>query len=149
MKVYMKKNITAYSGLDRDEHVVYNSFNEGNVCTTRKTFEYVPTAHTAVFSDQMNHIQDLWNLAGNPFKAELKKYEIKRRKLYLNNQLRGGGNYGIFLKMIFAYAKAQNADVLSLQIVDLKQSSIKSIAEAVNAEILPKVDGYELMTAVM
>ena len=35
MKVYMKKYLSAYSGKDVEEGVIYSSHNYGNVCIAR------------------------------------------------------------------------------------------------------------------
>lgn len=149
MRVFMKKNITAYSGKDQEQDVVYRSLNNGNYCIAAEFTAPVNHPQHGVFSANSAVVRTLWNSVNDPYKAEMKIYAQKHSAdLVYHNKLRVSA-YCVFIKMIYAYAKAGALNVADLTYATISASVIKNIKGAVDAGHLEKVDGYEAMLTSM
>jgi hypothetical protein len=149
MRVYMKKNITAYSGKDQEEDVVYRSLNNGNYCIAAEFTAPKEHPQFEVFRANIAVLKDLWNGASGAFKTELKSYtdKLNADRAY-KNLLRVSG-YCLFVKMIYAYVKAEALQISGLDLVQLRTSNVKSLKSAVDSGYLPKVEGYDAYTAII
>mgnify|MGYP000896132013 CR=1 FL=1 len=135
MKVYLKKNITAYSGKDGEEDVVYQAHNNGNICIASNYTAPRETAQHLVFAQNAQTVKSLWSSVSAGFKNDLKSYAL----IYsTNNQDKTNvSGYAIFCKLLYSHAKALGSQVSDLEYDTLKISAAKSVNSAISAGYLP------------
>ncbi len=139
MKVYLKKNITAYSGKDGEEDVVYQAHNNGNICIASNYTAPRETAQHLVFAQNGQAVKSIWSAVSAGFKNDLKSYAL----IYTSNNSDKTHitAYAILCKLLYAHAKALGSQVSDLEYDTLKTSAAKSINSAITAGYLP---GYGL-----
>ncbi len=149
MKTFMKKNITAYSGKDAMQDVVYRSLNEGSICIAAEYTKMRPTLQNKVIADNMVIIKSIWKSCSEEFKADLadytKKLNIQRKFDYLPAVNR----FGLFVKALYAYAKLNISNVSDLEYSVLKTSVVKNVLGMIDNDCLEKISDYGDLTALM
>jgi hypothetical protein len=138
MKVYLKKNITAYSGKDGEEDVVYSSHNQGNVCIARNYTKPTQTPQHLIFKANADAIRSIWSQATALFKDDLKIYAKLLNENYPDKIK--ATCYSIFIKIIYAYAESEGVDVSTLDIATIRTSVVKSVKSAMDNNFISKVE---------
>ncbi len=147
MRVYLKKNITAYSGKDNEEDVVYSAHNEGNVCIARNYTIPKESPQHLVFKANSDAVSTIWSQATADYKDDLKTY-AKILNENFPNKLKAGC-YSIFIRILYAYSKSEGVQVSTLDIATLRTSVVKSVKSAMDNNFITKVDSVSELDKVM
>ena len=140
MKIYFEKNITAISGKDLAENVIYSSLREGNICYARKYVYPTLTPNNEKFGENGTNIRSLWAQATTAYKNDLRTYAARENQgQYWETKK---ANYSWFCKIIYAYAASEDIDVSMLLITDLRTSAIKDVKCTINNGFLKPVPEY-------
>jgi len=145
MKVYFKKNIRSYSGLN--DELVYQAFRRGKLCIGR---DYVYPKLTSNNHDKGAIVINLakqFHNTNSDYKADLKSYaylngvENVAKNAYIPN------SFPLFVKMLWAWYKSdpEHIDLSEVTLEDIvsADSDVRTIARAVEAGYLPRVSAYE------
>ena len=144
MKVYFEKNITAISGKDLAEKVIFSSINDGNLCYARKYVRPRETEQNINFGLDGQKIKEKWAIASSGFKNDLKKYgELAHQGEYWKQQL---NNYSVYCKAVFAKAADLGTEVRELADTVFTTGSISTVKNMQDAGYLPAVAGGETLT---
>lgn len=135
MKVYLKKNITAYSGKDKEEDVVYQAHNQGNICIALNYTRPRETSQQIAFGLNGKNVQSIWQSVSAGFKSDLKAYALAYSAH--NEDLTHVTAYALFFKMLYAHSSSLGNSVSDLEYDTLKTSSAKSVNSAISAGYLP------------
>jgi len=100
----MKKNITAYSGKDKEEDVVYSSHNLGNVCIAKNYTKPKQTYQHTLFMENAGCIKALWDAASTAYKEDLSHY-AHTLNINFPDKLKIT-SYALFVKICYAVSKA-------------------------------------------
>ena len=144
MRVYMKKNITAYSGKDIDAGVVYSSHNNGHVCFAKNYSKPRQTDQHVLFTQYMKAIREIWNAAKDGFKADMKTYAYLV-KVNLPDKLKAT-SYALFVKLAYAIIKEYNYAPNNVDVSMFIDEGCTNVLEAINSGFLWQVPGSEGLT---
>jgi len=147
MRVYLKKNITAYSGKDGEEDVIYTAHNEGNVCIAMNYTKPKESPQNLVFKSCAENAGTIWNQATADFKNDLKLY-AKLLNVNFPDKIKASC-YAIFVKMLHTYAKTEGVLVSTLDISGIRTSVIKSVKSAMENNCLTKVNSVIVLDKVI
>jgi hypothetical protein len=134
----MKKNISAYSGKDGEEDVVYASHNQGNVCIAKNYTKPKESPQHLVFKECANAISSLWDEATPAYKNDLKLY-AKLLNDNLPTKIKAT-SFAIFVKILYAFAKSEGALVSTLEMSTLRTSIIKDIQSTMDNKFIARVN---------
>ncbi len=138
MKVYLKKNISAYSGKDGEDDVVYHAHKNGNICIASNYVMPRLMAHHLTFASNGKTIKNIWSLVSTAYKNDMKSYAVVYSRSHPDKTNING--YVIFCKLLYSYAKALGVQVSDLEYDTLKSSAVKSIHFAISEGYLPEYD---------
>ena len=136
MRVYLKKNITAYSGKDGEEDVVYSAHNMGNICIAKNYTKPAITAHMLEMKANCDTISTIWNQASVGYKADILTYAKAMVNTASDCKI-SGNKYSWFVKLLYAYTKAEGVSFSTLTITTVRASSIKNIQGAIENGFIP------------
>lgn len=137
MKIYFEKNITAISGKDLAENVIYSSIREGNLCYARKYVYPTLTANNDTFGANGNNIKALWNSATPAYKADLRTYSQRENQgKYWETKK---SNYAWFCKIVYAYCHSEGLSPSVVDIAALRSSNAKSVSSAIQNQFIPDI----------
>ncbi len=147
MRVFLKKNITAYSGKDSEEDVVYSAHNQGNVCIARNYTIPKECPQHLVFKANSDTIASLWAQVTTAYKNDLKTYA----KLLNENfpERLKAGCYSVFIRILYAYSIGEGIQFSTMNITSLRTSSVKSVASAIDNNFISKVETSETLNQTM
>jgi hypothetical protein len=138
MRVYLKKNITAYSGKDGEEDVVYSAHNQGNVCIAKNFTKPKEISQHLTFKANADTIRGIWAQATPAYKTDLRTY----CSLFNDNfpdKLKASC-YSMFIKIVYAYAKSEGIEITTLDIASLRTSVIKNVKSTIENGLLPALE---------
>ena len=137
MKIYFEKNITAISGKDLAENVIYSSIREGNLCYARKYVYPTLTVNNANLGANGINIKTLWSQATPAFKLDLKTYSQRQNQgQYWETKK---SNYAWFCKLVYGYCHSEGKVPSTVDIAELRTSVAKSVGSAINNGLLPVI----------
>jgi len=137
MRVYLKKNITAYSGKDTEEDVIYSAHNQGNVCIARNYTKPIVTAQQLAFKANSNNLKTIWNQTTTAYKTDLRTYA----GILIENfpdKLKATC-FSIFVKILYAYGKSEGMQVSAMNVTTLRSSAVKNVLSAMDNNFITKV----------
>ncbi len=140
MKVFLKKNITAYSGKDGEEDVVYSAHNQGNICIAKNYTKPVECPQHLVMKANSDNIRSLWASVSTAYKDDLSTYAKVIADKTSDSKL-PGNKFTWFVKILYSYAKSEGALVSTLDITTLRTSVIKSVKTAIDNNFIPEPAG--------
>ena len=134
MRVYLKKNITAYSGKDKEEDVVYSSHNLGNVCIAKNYTKPKTTGQHTTFALNAKNIRTLWDTASTAFKSDLTIY-AHMLKVNFPDKLKAT-SYALFVKICYGVAEMTGNPLVNLSLSDFDSMSVASISGLMKNQVL-------------
>ncbi len=151
MKVKFRFGIKSYSGTVDDFN--YANFPDRNVVIGRMVPESREiTTQNEVIGNTSNKIAQFYSQVSSAYKQDLELYSLK---LYKQKEYQGqlaGNKYSSFTKIMWAASKDPdlpvNLDALNIDDANLgSYDNILTVKTAVEKGYLPKIDGYEELTA--
>lgn len=151
MKVKLKYGISAYSGTIDD--MTYSSHKNGAFCIGRKYVKPRYTDNNAYMGKVSKNLSEIYAGCNAEFKEDLRTYAYLYSGQVASKRKMSPNGYSHFIGMMHAFARA-NASSIGLDTVTLGDlrtlfEDITSVAAAVESGFLPKVKGYEALTANM
>ena len=147
MKVFFEKNITAISGKDLSENVIYSSIREGNLCYARKYVYPTLTTNNTTFGANGENIKALWSSATPAYKADLRVYSQRENQgKYWETKK---SNYAWFCKIVYAYCHSEGLSPSVVDITALRASVVKSVKSAINNGLLPVIPEKEDLLSII
>lgn len=151
MRAKFQYGIKSYSGtVDGINFANYASRNVviGRMVPENRTI----TAANVLMGEKMIKISSLYEACTDAYKKDLELYTLKMYKLRAHRTGMAGNKFSTFVKMIWGASKDPDnpLDIMSLTTDDLEVGSyeqIETVKVAVENGYLPKVDGYEELTA--
>ena len=151
MKVKLKYGIATYSGT-LDE-MTFGSYKSGTLCIARKWVMPRLTANNSLVRDIAKNLSAIYAQCSEAYKADLKSYAFLYGKQKSPKDKLGPNAYSIFVKMMYAFQKANSAsvtlDTVTYNDIQSLFSDITSVAQAVDSGFLPSLNGSDLLTATM
>ena len=136
MKVFLKKNITAYSGKEGEEDVVYSAHNQGNICIAKNYTKPVECPQHLVMKANSDAIRSLWSQATAAYKADLSTFANAIADKASDSKL-PGNKFTWFVKIMYSYAKSEGISVSTLDIATIRTSVFKSVKSAMDNNYIP------------
>ncbi|MFA7543937.1 MAG: hypothetical protein WCY84_06135 [Candidatus Cloacimonadaceae bacterium] len=151
MKVKLKYGISAYSGTIDD--MTYSSHKDGAFCIGRKYVKPRYTENNEYMGKVSKNLGNIYADCSDDFKEDLRTYAYLFDGQKASKRKMSPNGYSHFISMMYAFAKA-NASSIGLDTVTLGDlqtlfEDVTSVASAVESGFLPKVKGYEALTANM
>ncbi|MDI3504768.1 MAG: hypothetical protein PWP64_1704 [Candidatus Cloacimonadota bacterium] len=151
MKAKLKYGIAAYSGTIDD--ITFSSYNDGAVCIARKWVMPTLTINNAELGSAAKNLAVLYADCSEEYKSDLRTYaDLYARQISGKRKLPPNG-YSLFIKMFYAFAEANEGtvDLKSVTYGDVSSlfPDVTTIASAVEAGFLPRVNGADLLIATM
>ncbi|HOQ79779.1 MAG TPA: hypothetical protein PLH63_01815, partial [Candidatus Cloacimonadota bacterium] len=134
-------NITAYSGKDKEEDVVYSSHNLGNVCIAKNYTKPKYTDQHEQFKKNAENIRTLWVAANSAFKNDLTIY-AQILNINFPDKLKAT-SYALFVKICYAAAKMSSNPLESLSLNDFDGIGGTTISGLMENQILPYLKGCD------
>ena len=144
MKVYMKKYLSAYSGKDVEEGVIYSSHNYGNVCIARTYKKPKLTDNNTNFAKNAKQCKLLWDNVSESFKVEMKIY-AQLLSIDFPEKIKAS-SYPLFVGLVYKLASSLDVMACELNVEDLYENGAGSIAEAAESGYLIYVQNVEALT---
>lgn len=142
MKAYFKNLLSGLSGVLDDKILYYHSVLE--VCLLRSKPEFEPNSRTERLKQIMQNLQGI-----NPsaeYKQNFKDYLIQYNNLKANKHKRLISWSNLYLKMFYAMQKAlPGVDLLTItrEQIEMQNLPCKTVKNAIDAGLLPKVNDYQ------
>ena len=153
MKVKFRFGVKSYSGtLDELNFANYSS---RNVVVGRMLPENRETTEqNEKIKTNSQYISEFYRLVSDDFKKDLELYTMKMYNLKEYRNRIAGNKYSTFVKLMWAVSKLENGaiDLSSLSIDDAiigSYENFSTVKSAVENGLLPVVEGYEELTALM
>ena len=148
MKTKLKYGIASYSGTIDD--ITFASYKNGAVCIARKYVVPTLTEYNTQMGASTKNLSKIYAECSEGYISDLRTYaDIYKKEQVARNEL-GPNAFSLFVKMMYALAaeSGESVNLASITYSDLKTMffDVASIAAAVQADYLPKVSGYELLT---
>ncbi len=151
MKVALKYGIATYSGTI--DEITFGSYKGDTLCIARKWVMPRLTDNNTEMSAIAKNLSEVYALCSADYKADLKTYAYQYGKEKSPNDKLAPNAYSMFIKMMFAFAKANEASVTldSVTYSDIQSlfPDITTVAGAVDSNYLPNVTGAALLDAEM
>ncbi len=151
MKPKFTHSHRGYSG--KLDGLVYGMYNGGQMCLAHKFVAPTPTANTLLMRTINLNLSAVYNSAQAAYIADLKTYSRKYRAKVQKDKQLPPCSKALFIKMLWAWHKVNPTEndlavVTAEDIID-KNIACKSVKDAVDAGYLPRVAGYETLTALI
>ncbi|MDD2650842.1 MAG: hypothetical protein RBS16_09445 [Candidatus Cloacimonadales bacterium] len=141
MKVYLKNRISAYSGKDKKQKVVYAAYNYGDVCIAKNYTKPRITKQNIRFSKNSNSIVELWRGANQHYKAEFAIYANIVKQHY--PEMVKASSYAYFCKIVYVIADKLKIEPCEVNFDDFEQLGLATVAKAMNQKILEYMEPCE------
>lgn len=151
MKVKLKYGFSAYSGTI--DEMTFSSHKHGALCIGRKYVKPRFTESNQNMGKASQNLSKIYSQCTSAFKQDLRTYAALYGSQKGTAQKLNPNGYSHFIRMMYAFAKA-NAGSVGLDTITLGDlrtlfEDITSVASAVENGFLPKVKGFEALTANM
>lgn len=150
MKTKFKFGIAAYSGTI--DEITYSSYKNGQVCIARKYVKPRETIQNQKMASVGANLAKIYRSTGEDFRNDLKTYS----HLYAHKVAKGKlppNGYAIFIMMMHAFHKEYHdsigLDSITYGDIGDLYTEITNVKSAVEAGFLPRVQGYEALSATM
>lgn len=151
MKTTFKYGISAYSGTI--DEITFGSYKNGAVCIARKYVVPKLTENNAELGSVAKNLANIYSNCSEAYKSDLRTYADLYAREVSGARKIGPNSYAIFIKLFYAFAAANDGsvDLKSLSYGDLATlfPEVINIAASVDEGLLPRVLGYDLLTADM
>lgn len=151
MIVNLKYGLATYSGTIDD--ITFGSYKNDTLCIARKWVMPRLTENNTQMSAIAKNLSEIYTLCSTDYKADLKTYAYQYGKDRTPQDKLAPNGYSIFVKMMYAFAKANDASVTldSITYSDIQSlfPDINTVAGAVESNYLPNVTGADLLDAEM
>ncbi|HPI25357.1 MAG TPA: hypothetical protein PLO57_02750 [Candidatus Cloacimonadota bacterium] len=151
MKVTLKYGIATYSGTIDD--ITFGSYKNDTLCIARKWVMPRLTDQNTEMSAIAKNLSTLYGLCSTDYKADLKTYAYQYGKEHSAKDKLAPNAYSIFIKMMFAFQKGNEAsvtlDTITYSDIQSLFPDITTVGGAVDSGYLPNVEGAELLDAEM
>lgn len=151
MKVTLKYGIASYSGTIDD--ITFGSYKNDTLCIGRKWVMPRLTEQNTVMSMIAKNLSTLYGLCSAEYKSDLRTYAYQYGKEHSAKDKMYPNAYSIFVKMMFAFKKANEAsvtlDTITYSDIQSLFPDVSTIAGAVDSGYLPNTTGAELLDAEM
>ena len=148
MKVYFKKNIRCYSGLN--DELVYQAFRNRKVCIGRDFVYPVLNANHHLKGDIVKNLASVYHNASENYVDDLKTYCVRNGQNVPKDKLIPT-SFSMFLKMMYAWYESdtEHVDLTTVTVADIVtlDADVRTIARAVEAGFLPMVTLYDDLTS--
>jgi len=151
MKTTFKYGIATYSGTI--DEITFGSYKDGTICIARRYVKPRLTDQNTLMGDIAANLSSIYAECSELYKSDLRTYANLYGNQVSSREKLPPTAYGIFVKMMFAFEKVNEAsvtlDTITFSDIQSLYPDITSIDLAVENGYLPNVDGAELLTAEM
>jgi hypothetical protein len=151
MKTKLKYGIATYSGTI--DEITFGSYKNDTVCIARKYVKPRLTENNTLMGDIAKNLSTIYAECSELYKSDLRTYADLYGKQKSEPGKLAPNGYSLFIKMMFAFAEANEAsitlDTITFNDIQSLFSDITSVALAVESGYLPNLNGAELLTATM
>ena len=151
MKTKLKYGIATYSGTI--DEITFGSYKNDTVCIARKYVKPRLTENNTLMGDIAKNLSKIYAECSEAYKSDLRTYADLYGKQKTERGKLGPNAYSIFIKMMYAFAEANEAsitlDTITFNDIQSLFSEITSVDQAVESGYLPNLTGAGLLTATM
>jgi hypothetical protein len=143
--------LASYSGTI--DEITFGSYKDGTLCIARKWVMPILTANNTLMGDIGKNLADIYAQCSANYKADLKTYAELYGKQKSPKDRLAPNAFSIFIKMMWAFADANEAsvtlDTITFNDIQSLFPDITSVALSIESGYLPNLNGSDSLTADM